>query len=208
MKKTIKIMLTLALVIAALCITASAESTNGFYGIGSADNVTIAPYAGATAVESTEADVDADDNADVYYEGSDRIVVTYSAATAGEDYGVILVEGTGLPTASSAIYYINQDEATASGVAFNVYPKTITAPEEGNTRDFTLYISSSVADAGLVEIPMSYVVGYEEVVEPEEPEILYGDINGDGIFLIEDIRDLTRLKRFYAGYDVVVGPAN
>ena len=187
MKKTIKIMLTLALVIAALCVTASA-ATNGFYDIGSADNVAITAYAGTdtTAITSKEANVDADADVEAYYEGSDRLGVTYSAATAGEDYGVILVEGSSLPTASSAIYYINQEEAASTNVTFDVYPATIEATKAA----MTLYISSSKADADLVSVPMSYVVGYEEVVTPS---FTYGDIKADGAV---DNKDKTYLSRY------------
>lgn len=188
MKKTIKIMLTLAFVIAALCVTASA-ATNGFYDIGEVTDVAITAYAGTNttdAIAGESVDVDADDAANTYYENSDRLGVTYSAAVAGEDYGVILVEGSSLPTASSAIYYINQDEAAGTSIAFDVYPTTITAPTTGNTRDFTLYISSSAEGADLVSVPMSYVVGYEEVVEPEEPEVIYGDVDGTGDIGLND----------------------
>ena len=180
MKKTIKIMLTLAFVIAALCVPASAAGTNGFYDIGTAENVAINAYAGTNttdAIAGESVDVDADDTAEVYYENSDRLGVTYSAATAGEDYGVILVEGSSLPTASSAIYYINQDEAASTSIAFDVYPATIEATKAA----MTLYISSSAEGAGLVSVPMAYVVGYEEVVEPEPdvPTVMYGDVDGN-----------------------------
>lgn len=205
MKKTMKIMLTLAFVIAALCVTASAAGTNGFYDIGTADNVTFAAYAGDTAVTSKNADVDADETAEVYYENSDRIEVTYSAATTGADYGVILVEGSSLPTASSAIYYINQDEAKSNSITFNVYPATITAPSAtDNNRDMTLYISSSVENAGLVSVPMNYVVGYEEVVTPPAPTFIYGDVNGDKEHTNMDKTWLA--KRMVGGYDAdIVG---
>lgn len=194
MKKTIKIMLTLALVIAALCVTASAAGTNGFYDIGTADNVAITAYAGtdATAITAKDANVDADADVEAYFEGSDRLGVTYSAATAGEDYGVILVEGSSLPTASSAIYYINQEEASSANVTFDVYPATIEATKAA----MTLYISSSKADADLVSVPMSYVVGYEEVVTPPAPTYTYGDVDDNGKV---NNRDLGNLAKYLAG---------
>lgn len=203
MKKTLRIMLALTLVIAALTVSVSATATNGFYDIGSANNVTIAPYAGNTAVTATNADVDADDADEVYYENSDRLDVTYSAAANGANYGVILVEGSSLPTASSDIYFIDQVKAEGESINFNVYPSDIAATKTA----MTMYISSSVADAGLVTVPMAYVVGYEEVVTPptpEEPEILYGDVNANGEV---ELTDLTRLKKFMAEYDVDIDEA-
>jgi hypothetical protein len=189
MKKTIKIMLTLALVIAALSITAAAEGTNGFYDIGTADNVAVSVFAGETAVTSKDANVDTtDDAAEVYYEGSDRLEVTYSAAANGSDYGVILVEGSGLPTVADDIYYINQVAATGENVEFNVYPKTI-----AETTDMTMYISSNAKDFELVSVPMAYVVGYEEVVEPT---FTYGDVDDNGKI---NTRDVTKLAKFVIG---------
>lgn len=195
MKKTIKIMLTLAFVIAALCVTASAAGTNGFYDIGTAENVAITAYAGTNttdAIAGESVDVDADDTAETYYENSDRLGVTYSAAVAGEDYGVILVEGSSLPTASSAIYYINQDEAASTSIAFDVYPSTIEATKAA----MTLYISSSAEGADLVSVPMSYVVGYEEVVTPPAPTYTYGDVDDNGKV---NNRDLGNLAKYLAG---------
>ena len=192
MKKTIKIMLTLALVIAALSITAAAEGTNGFYDIGTADDVAMSVFAGEAAVESKEANVDAtDDAAEVYYEGSDRLEVAYSAAASGSDYGVILVAGSGLPTVADDIYYINQEAATGANVEFNVYPKTIS-----ETTDMTLYISSNAKDFELVSVPMAYVVGYEEVVEPT---FIWGDVDGD-----KDLANLDKTwmtKYLVGGYE-------
>lgn len=190
MKKTIKIMLTLAFIIAALCVTASAEAANGFYGIGSAveagtstavTGVTVTPMqeAGATdtVITATTKNVDGVEGDETWYKDSDKLAVSYTGAASGSDMGVILVEGSSLPTASSNIYYINQDEATAEGITFDVYPKEITAPSaEDKTRDFTLYISSSAEGAKLVSVPMNYVVGYEEVVTPA---VTIGDVNSD-----------------------------
>jgi len=195
MKKTIKIMLTLALVIAALSITAAAEGTNGFYDIGTADNVAIEAFAGETAVESKEANVDAtDDEAEVYYEGSDRLEVTYSAAANGSDYGVILVAGSGLPTVADDIYYIDQVAAEGTSIDFNVYPKTI-----AETTDMTMYISSNATGASLVSVPMAYVVGYEEVVEPS---FTYGDVNDDTRVNTRDVTTLA--KHVVGGYGTTI----
>jgi len=184
MKKTLRIMLALALVIASLSVSVSAAS-NGFYGIGDAvvagtdtvvETVTVTPMQEAGETDTvisatTDKNVDGVDGNETWYENSDKLAVSYSAATAGKNYGVILVKGDTLPTASSAIYYINQVQADGETVAFDVYPSDFAETEA----TMTLYISSDDEGAPLVSVPMAYVVGYEE-----EEEILYGDVNGDG----------------------------
>ena len=192
MKKTLRIMLALTLVIAALSVSVSATGTNGFYDISVPEDagVTITPYAGAnkTVVTSKEANVDAtDDSAEVYYEGSDRFDVTYTGATANANYGVILVEGSSLPTASSDIYYIDQVKAEGENIAFEVYPSDIAETKTA----MKLYISSSEADEGLVSVPMAYVVGYVEA-----PTFTYGDVNEDTKI---NSRDKTAIAKHIAG---------
>ena len=192
MKKAMKILLTTAFVVAAFGVTAmaaDAETSNGFYGIGTAEKVSVEAFAGETAIEATtDKDVDADGAADTWYKDSDRIEVAFSGAESGKNYGVILVEGSSLPTAASDIYYINQVASSGTNVNFNVYPATI-----AKTTDMTMYISSDVADFDLVEVPMSYVVGYKEEVAPS---FTYGDVNNkDGV----NLQDVTFLSRYVAG---------
>ena len=102
---------------------AADETISGFYDIGTATDVVITPYAGETAVEVAEKNIDSDEAKENVYVDSDRLGVTYSDATANEHYGIILVDGSELPTKDTEIYYINQETASGSSVAFNVYPK-------------------------------------------------------------------------------------
>lgn len=107
---------------------------------------------------------------------ADSIAVE-TAATAGNYYGVLLVEGNALPTVDNAILYI--DQATAADVkqAFSVLP---IIPEVGT--ELTLYISSNVAGAELIAIPMVYDAEEEVIV----PEVLLGDVDGSGDITDED----------------------
>lgn len=145
---------------------AADETISGFYDIGTATDVVITPYVGETAVEVAEKNIDSDEAMENVYAGSDRLSVTYGGAVANEHYGVIMVEGSGLPTKDTEVYYINQETAASASVAFNVYPKL---PAE--TKDMTLYISSSAKDASLVSVPVNYAVN--AAVAPEECEHSY-----------------------------------
>ena len=90
-------------------VMAADETINGFYDIGTKENVTITPYAGETQVTATDKNIAGDDAMESVYVDSDRLDVTYNGATADVHYGVILVEGADLPTKDTEIYYINQE---------------------------------------------------------------------------------------------------
>lgn len=97
------------------------------------------------------------------------IAVTTGTAD-GNYYGILLVEGNALPTADNAILYI--DQLTGDGNAASVAVKPI-MPKVGT--ELTLYISSNVAGAELIKIPMIYSAD-----APVEPEYLIAEIDGDG----------------------------
>jgi len=178
---------------------AADETISGFYGVGEDSNVTINAYAGDTAVSSyVEKNIDSDDDLEKIYENSNKLDVTYTGSTANEHYGVILVDGSGLPTVDSEIYYINQETATGSSVNFNVYPKL---PAE--TTDMTLYISSSDTSFDLVSIPMSYAVN--AAVAGDEPSYRLGDTNGDGDISVKDVVPIRR--HIAGGYTVEMNEA-
>lgn len=182
-------------VLCATAVAAEEAALNGFYDIGADQNVELTVFAGDTQVSAADKNVDADEALEQFYANSDRIGVTYTAATKDEHYGVILVDGNGLPTKDTAIYYINQETATGSDVAFNVYPKL---PEEST--DMTLYISSSEEEFELVNIALNYAKG----VSGEEPTPSYvpGDVNDDTTV---DVRDVISLRRHIAGgYNITV----
>lgn len=96
----------------------------------------------------------------------DSINVTTTETTAGNYYGVLLVEGNDLPTKDTEILYINQATAAGDTQAFEVLP---ILPAN---KDVTLFISSNVAGAGLITIPMTYA---EEVVAPTNDYITTAD---------------------------------
>ena len=203
MKRKI-ITLVLAMAAAAVISTtamAAEETISGFYDIGTATDVVITPYAGETAVTAQDKNIDEDDAMESVYVDSNRLDVTYGGATANEYYGVILVEGSSLPTIDTEIYYINQETASGSSVAFNVYPKL---PAE--TTDMTLYISSSEAGADLVSVAMNYAVDAAVVPDaPVVPSYRLGDANGDSAV---DVKDVIMIRRYITGgYGVTFGDA-
>lgn len=196
-RKIINLLLAMSVssVLCATVVAAEDAKLNGFYDIGSDANVEMTVYAGDTQVSDADVNVDADETLEKFYADSDRIGVTYTKAIKDEHYGVILVDGNGLPTKDTAIYYINQETATGSDVEFNVYPKL---PEE--SADMTLYISSSEEEFKLVNIALGYAAG----VTSEEPAPSYvpGDVNDDGTV---DVRDVISLRRHIAGgYNITV----
>lgn len=160
-------------------MAADGEKTTGFYDIGTKQDVTINAFSGDSAVSVTEKNLDNDRALEKVYANSDRVEVTFAGATKDEHFGVILVDGKGLPTKDTAIYYINQETATGSSVAFNVYPAL---PE--TTKDMTLYISSSKKDFDLVSVPMSYAVNADTVVLPDYTP---GDVNDDSEVDVFDV---------------------
>ena len=186
MRKIITLLMAMA-VTSAIGTTAMAsdETVTGFYDIGEASDVVITPYAGDTAVSVTEKNIDDDADLEKIYVDANKLDVTYSGASANEYYGIILVDGSGLPTVDTEVYYINQETATGSSVAFNA---GIKVPEE--TTDMTLYISSSKAGEGLVSVPMNYAVN-AAVVE-DEPTFRLGDTNGDGEVTVKDVIPIRR----------------
>ncbi len=171
MKRVISILLMVVMLSAALVINASAEATviKGFYNIEAKTNVTTTPYIGDTPVSATTKDVDGDGTEDTWYENSERFVVTYNAATVGAYYGVIMVEGSGLPTKDDAIFYIDQVEATTTTISFNIFPSEIT-----ETKEMTLYISSNDEAFDLLPISVSYVCAEETVTPPASGQTVSG----------------------------------
>ncbi|MBQ6944307.1 MAG: hypothetical protein IJN43_08250, partial [Ruminococcus sp.] len=176
---------------------AADETISGFYDIGTATDVVITPYNGDTQVTVAEKNIDEDDAMEQVYVDSKKLEVVYDGATQSKYYSIILVDGTGLPTKDSTIYYIDQETANSSSVAFNVSPKLPT-----ETTDMTLYMSSDVAGFELVSIPMSYAVN---VVIEEEPSYKLGDANGDDEV---DVKDVIAIRRHITGgYSVTINEA-
>ncbi|MBR5809588.1 MAG: dockerin type I repeat-containing protein [Clostridia bacterium] len=197
-RKIITLLLTMSLasVIGASAVAAE-EKVNGFYDIGTSQNVTINPFSGDTSVSATEKNIDSDEALEKIYENSNRLGVTYTDAANEKHYGVILVEGLGLPTKDSEIYYINQETASSTNVDFNVYPKLPT-----ETKDMTLYISSNKEDFSLVSIPVNYAVNATVVEEPETPSYTLGDLDDNGEVNVADVI-MTR-RHIVGGYEQTI----
>ncbi len=106
----------------------------------------------ATFNVDTDADYDTTKTTVEAGEVADSIAVT-STTTAGNYYGILLVEGEGLPTDKTPIRYIDQKTAGAGTTSFNVLPN-MDDVNEGDS--FTLYVSSNEADAELVSVKMTY----------------------------------------------------
>lgn len=185
-KKIITLLFAVAMsaVFSASVMAAEGEKMNGFYDIGEGENVEITVFSGDAEVSATEKNVDEDEELELWYQNSNKLGVTYAKTVDGAYYGVVLVDGKGLPTKDSTIYYLNQKTAEDDeGVDFTM---AIKAPQE--TTDMSLYIASDEEGFKLVNIPLNYAVNVE-VYTP-------GDVNGDNDINTDDII-LTR--RFITG---------
>lgn len=159
---------------------ADTTTASGFYNIGTKENVTTTVKGETGVITSISQDVNADETADTFFPASDRIEVTYSAATSGSYYGVVLSNGRTVPTKSSDIFYINQVTASGTSVTFNVYPMLPTA-----TTDMTLFISSNAQGHTLVSVPLSYAKDVT-ITAPSTPQYTLGDVDDNGKVEIED----------------------
>ena len=177
MKNRIGIMLLTLGFVSLLCIPMQAAedgvvTTSGFYDIGKADNVSIIPDAIEGGIYTLDADVDADGEFEVLHAFSDKLTLTFSDADAGSYYGVLLVEGTGIPTLDEDMYYINQTTAESDTVSFDIYP---IIPSESKL--LTLYITSNAENFDTIEIQLGYAVHDTYGVK----DFKLGDVNNDGI---------------------------
>ena len=166
MKKLICCIVTLLLLMASTIDTAAAaEMKTGFYNIGTADGVTITLEDSQGTVAGSMETIDG--VLCILYNGSDRLEVTYSKATAGCVYDVFLVEGSSLDVLksdASKVYYVDQKNATEASVTFEVLPKLPT-----RTMEMTLFITSDDGKA-TVSVPLSYYVGGEAAHELTKTE--------------------------------------
>jgi len=181
MKKSLKAILLGAVVMTLLCVSAMAAdpaTTEGFHSIkNETTNVDIDVYQedGKTEVSDKAANVDGNDVNDFYADGV-RMKVTYTGdLKAGDQYLVMLVEGDELPTAETAICYIDQkasaSDAENGTIVFDVFPKLPTA-----SKDLTLYITSNAAGFEQIPISVSYLA----------PPYLLGDTDLDGALSVKD----------------------
>ncbi len=184
-RKIITLLLTISalFVFGSTVMAAEGNKANGFYDLGSGENVKMTVFSGDTEVSATEKNVDGDEELEQWYKDSNKIGVTYTEAIDGAYYSIVLVDGRGLPTKDSKIFYLNQATAEGTDVEFKA---GIEAPE--STVDMSLYISSNAEGFKLVNIPVSYAVG----VEYHTP----GDVDGNGKI---EVLDITLTRRFITG---------
>ena len=121
MKQIMRSLVLIAVLAAALCVGALADEPTGpgicdITGTG----VTLTPQtADRTAVSAAQG----------YYAGAVRFDVKATGLTSGAQYLLLVLKGTGAPTAEN-IVYIDQAAANGSGaVSFNAYPSSLTNAE-------------------------------------------------------------------------------
>jgi len=128
----------LTLVLCGSALAAERSLDAGFYDIGTATNVTVtAMEDGTTKAPAVTATIGS--GTAIYYEGAERLAVTYSDAKAGSQYLVMLVEGDQLPTVDNAIWYIDQVAGSSGSIKFDVYPTL----SDKSAQQLSLYITSN-----------------------------------------------------------------
>lgn len=196
MKKLWKMLLLAGVFTVLLCGSALAEGElgAGFYGIGSATDVTIeARTEGNTKATATSAQVGG--KAVTYYEGAARLFVDYTGAMDDADqFVVLLVSDNGskssenIITESTVIHYIDQlsGKKLKSG-NFDVYP--ILPTEKATNTPMTLYITSNRAGFKTIKISLNYATAGTYQVAPYK----LGDIDNDGVFTAADAMSVLQM---------------
>ena len=176
MKNKVLTMVVTIAMLSFLClpIYASEETTysaSGFYNIGAPEYINVTPMAGDEVVPETFKDVNEDGTDEKFYANSSKLKIECSKVTAGAFYGIVIVEGTDLPTKDNAIFYLDQTVTVGGRATFYAQPKVPAA-----TGVMTVYITNNVG-----EDLMSFTVGYAVNVDlTPEPEYTLGDVDCDG----------------------------
>lgn len=161
-----------------LCVSALAAGTEsqelgaGFY-MGKSTGMTIKPV---TTAETKTIVVGSTDYS--YYQDAVKMEVS-SAATAGNQYLVMLVTGTfeDVPTKDNKIIYVNQKAATGSTVTFGEASKDVVYPNLDvveNDKPLTLLITSNDGTA-MKKTTLYYSTGGSYDVK----QYKLGDVTGD-----------------------------
>ena len=192
--KKLSVLLIAAMLFAACFVSpvSAADAKTGFFNIGTADGVTVTPAASSGSMAVVNEDVDGDKTPDTLYNGSDKLTVAYSKATAGNEYIVWLVVGTELPKteAEKKVYFVDQiNSAPGSTIEFEVLPKLPT-----ETMAMTLFITSDDGKAA-VSVPLSYLAAAAAT------DYKIGDVNADGNVTAKDRMILVRYLAGWDGYD-------
>jgi len=163
----------------------------GFFDIGTATNLTVTAAASSGSVTEKSVDADDDKTFETLYANSDKLNVSYTAATNGAYYVVLLVSGTTLPNNANDIYYINQVTASGTTVNFEVLPII----PDADVPVMTLFITSS-SGGTVASVTMGYTAaGTEHWVEGSS--VLIGDVDDNGNV---EPKDRTILARHLAGW--------
>lgn len=189
MKRKIIGVLAAALLLTVLAVPAAATDTevtaSGFNTIQAVANVTVTPLkTDQSPVSQVSANISKATPAAYvdFYPDSARLTVTLKSTTEGKQYGLFLVKGTALPTASNAsevLDYIDQKPAPAGGgaLSFDVYPKDLPTTGTANTR-MTLFITVSGDTAGTEGYTVSLYFAPNATYQLQP--YLLGDVNNIG----------------------------
>ncbi len=176
------------------------STDSGFYDIGTATGLTVTAAASSGSVTVKSVDVDDDLTFESLQANSDKLNVSFTGATNGAYYVVLLVEGSELPDDASKIYYINQVTASGTTVNFTVFPKEIDADKP----TMTLFITSSTGGT-VASVSMGYCAGGTQHWM-EGGAVLIGDVNGDGKVNAKDRQELARHLAKWAEYATLTNP--
>ena len=123
----------------------SVDAEAGFYHVGTAPGVTVAPRSAAGPVRAVSRNVDGIYGDETFYPGADRLRVTVSGAPPGTEY-ILTVAAPETGT----VYYIDQRISTRT-VSFDV---AFSLPEERT--DLLLSVGASAEGFTKVTVPLSY----------------------------------------------------
>ena len=189
-KRAVSLLLTLALAFS-LCVPAFAAGEKGFYMTGDDSGVLVVENGDCDiTITLQKADTTALTNQTIdgkkVYLDTVKMTVKVDAPPAG-NYMLMLSDGEALPTASTAIRYINQEVAPGSAdVTFEtVYP---VLPSQTTT--LTLWITSdntTFGTSGVKSVSLGYYLAY-----------ILGDVDSDGVV---GITDVTKLLRYLASLE-------
>lgn len=138
MKRLFKTILLAAIFTLVLSVSAFAAE-GGIYALDVVDNQisTMPMTAGGTEV-ADPTDTVIDDVTESLFEGTERMRLTYSGATDGCYYLVVVLKGSSAIPTSDNIVYIDQVTAEGADIDFNVFPSELEADES-----YTVYLSSN-----------------------------------------------------------------
>ena len=162
MRKLWKIFLLAGVLCAILCVGTLAAESSGVYDVQTSTGYTLTPQT-ATKENITQTSVTINGASEAFYANAERFVLT-GPSVAGNQYLVLALNAEGTPTENN-IAYIDQNGATDTTIAFNVYPNKLT-----NGTTYRLYMVGTGADEAYKQVAsFTYYAPY-----------VLGDVNSDG----------------------------